>query len=170
MRCAGHGWRSQIPSAICLNGWLLMSLSNPTNALDGGIRPRTPPEAAVGHQNAPERREWCPCPAARPSRAEPSPGCCRLIQSPPSTPGLQRWLSPGAAPGLRWGGLSCRLLPERLLSSSSDLSHPPSFAVFLGAAASPFSAVLRGLLPAGSPPGALGSAGVLGIRMGSAGT
>lgn len=47
--------RAQGASAICSNGWVLMDLSNTTNALDGGIWPQTPPDAAVGNQKAPSR-------------------------------------------------------------------------------------------------------------------
>lgn len=67
----GSWTRMEIPdpgaeaaSAICLNGWVLMNLSNPTTALNGGIWPRTPPDAAVGNQNTPER-----------SRARPPAAC-----------------------------------------------------------------------------------------------
>lgn len=96
------------PSTICLNGWILMNLSNPTNALDGGIRPQTPPDAAVGNQNAPGQSRARPSLPAR-SLAEPSPGCFQLTQSPGSTPDLQR--SPPASPleqprgcsGAGWG-------------------------------------------------------------------
>lgn len=62
---------------------------------------------------------------------------------------------------------------SRLLSSSSAPSHPPSFAVFRGAAASPLApcrAHPRGAWRAVSPPGGFGRVvEVLGIRMGCAG-
>lgn len=76
-------------SAICLNGWVLMNLSNPTNALDGGIRPQTPPDAAAGSQNAAEQSRGRPSLPAR-SRSEPSPGWFQPARSPGSAPDLQR--------------------------------------------------------------------------------
>lgn len=97
------------------------------------------------------------------SRAEPSPGCFQLIQSPGSTPDLQcSLLPPGAAPGLRWGGLSCAgsCLSRSAVTQQLLRPFPPTkFCCFPWSSCLPLSAGPRGAWRAVSPPGGFGSVG-----------
>lgn len=137
--------RAEGASAICLNRWVLMNLSKSTNVRDRGIWPQTPPDAAVGNQKSPKESPACR-PDALMYAAQP-----RFISDVISITRFNTWFAVIASwfthlnskrNALRKAELPCfaGVLSELfllLLTSSSDLFHPPSFTVFHVAAASP---------------------------------